>query len=362
MAAKNAVSFGFFLAVSLFLTGCAGIPSHSVRVLPAPVTSFPPTEPALIRLPIVVIFPSGANMVDHVVHLFQNELRPKMSNPTPAPGTPLKFHVEDVWAKIQKPIFLDKGVWLLIHPKTLSLGRVETDPHKIWTIHTALETTANPEVVFGPQPPVADVPMPPLQYFIPGPPTFQATSNTRISYKEINKYLKDPRLHFIGMVVPGTGGQKLTLDAIRFYGSGGKVIVEIKLHYNPLIVNLGTKPAKLTIYLRGTPHYLPKERMFDLPDLDYDLKTSDVMIQVADWLFKSDFRNQLRHVVRLPIGPKMDEMKEKIDVALNRPLGPFIRVKTQVDSFEVLNGLADNEGIEVRLFIHGTAALELTWN
>ena len=97
------------------------------------------------------------------------------------------------------------------------------------------------------------------------------------------------------------------------------MIVEVKLQYNPLIVNLGTKPAKLTVYLGGLPRFLPKKRMFDMPDLDYDLKSSDLMVQVADFLFKSDFKNQLRKVAVLPIGPKVDMIKEKVNKALNRP-------------------------------------------
>jgi hypothetical protein len=229
------------------------------------------------------------------------------------------------------------------------------------TVHTALETTANPEVIFGPKPLMTPIPMPPLRTFIPGPAIFQAVSNVRISYKEANEHFKDPRMKLIGMVLKGTG-QKLTIDHIRMYGSGGQVVVEVKLHYNPLIINLGSKPAKLTVYLKGTPRYLPKEQAFDLPDLDYDIKSSDLMVQMADWLFKSDFKNQLRQIAKLPIGPKMDEMKVKMDLALNRPLGRFIRLSATVTTFKVLDGLADNEGIVARVWIKGTPALDVTWN
>ena len=139
------------------------------------------------------------------------------------------------------------------------------------------------------------------------------------------------------------------------------MIVEVKLSYNPLIVNLGSKPAKLTVYLRGTPRYLPQEQVFEMPDLEYDIKSSDLMVQVADWLFKSDFKNQLRKIARLPIGLKMEVIKGKINKALNRPLGRFTQLHTQVNSFKVLDGFADNEGIEVRLSLEGTATLEVTW-
>ena len=350
-----------FLTLSFFAAGCAGLPPHYVRVLPAPEANFPPTEPALVRLPVVIIFPNGANVVRHITNLFKNGFKPKLVDPAVVPELHLKFHLTDFWSAIQKPIFLDKNVWLLIRPKTLSVGSARSDPRNILTAHAVLETTSNPEVVFGAKPLTTPMPMPRLKPFIPGPGTFQAVSNMRISYKEVNEHFKDPRLKMIGMVLAGTG-QKLTIDGIRMYGSGGKVIVEVKLHYNPLIINLESKPAKLTIYLRGTPRYLPKKRMFDLPDLDYDIKSSDLMLQVADWLFKSDFKKQLRQIARLPVGPKVDQLKGKIDLALNRPLGHFTRLRAEVKSLNVLDGLADNEGILVRVFIEGTATLDVVWN
>jgi hypothetical protein len=349
------------LMLSFLAAGCADT-SHYVKVLPVPPRTFPPTEPALIRLPVEILFPSGAEVVRHVTDFFKNELRPKMDHPIKVPGARLKFSVADLWKKIQEPIYLDKGIWLLIRPQTLSLGSVRTNPKNPFSAHAGLETTANPEVIFGPKPLTTPAPIPKLGPYIPGPATFQAVSNTRISYKEVNQHFKDPRMKLIGMVMPGTGGQKVTLTGLRMYGSGGQVVVEVKIHYEPLIINLGSKPAKLTIYLKGTPHYLPKEQAFDLPDLDYDVKSSDLMVQMADMLFKTDFKNQLRQIARLPIGPKMDELTGKINLALNRPLGRFTKMKANVTSFKVLDGLADNEGIVVRVFIKGTAALDMTWN
>jgi hypothetical protein len=361
IAPKGLNRLFFILVSTFFAAGCAGLPPYYVRVLPAPVRTFPPVEPALVRLPVEIIFPSGGDVVRHVVNLVKNELRPKMTNTTEAPEIHSESHIKDFWSVIQNTIFLDKGAWLLIRPQALSVGWMKGDSQQPTKAHAVLEMTANPEIIFGPKPFTTPATMPPLGKFVRGPDTFQAISNTRISYQEANQFLRDPRMKLIGMVLPGMGDQKVVLQGLRFYGSGGKVIVEVKLRYNPLLINLGGKPAKLTVYLQGTPRYLPKERVFELTDLDYDIKSGDLMVQVADWLFKSDFKNQLRHIARLPIGPKMDLMKAKVDIALNRSLGPFARLSTQVKSFKVIDGFADNEGVVARLFIQGTSALQVIW-
>lgn len=347
----------------LFLAaGCHTVPSYYVPVLPAPVTGFPPVKPSLVRLPVEIIFPKGGDVVQHISNLFKGGLKQLVPDLRDMPGFNLKSRLADLWAKMEMPILLEKDLWLIIRPETLSVGRMRTDLKRRLTTHTVLEMTAKPEIIFGAKPFIIPMPMPKLQPFKPGPGIFQAMTNTRISYKEANRYFQDPRLRLIGMVLPSTGERKLTLEGLRIYGSGGKVIAEVKLHYNPPIINFTGKPAKLTVYLRGTPRYLSKQRMFDFPDLDFDIKSNDLMVQIADWIFKSDFKNEMRRIAKVPIGLKMDMFKEKMNLALNRPMGRFARLSTHVNSFTVLGGFADNAGIEACLSIKGTAILQVIWN
>lgn len=354
---------GLLLVLGPFLAlGCRSIPTNYVGIEPAPARSFPPVKPGLVRLPVNILFPSGGDLFQHIGNLFKGGVKQLVPDLRGIPGFKLRSQLSELWGKMQPPIRLDKDLWLLIRPETLSVGMMRTDLKRVSTLRTVLEMTANPEIIFGPKPSITPMAMPRLQPFQPGPGTFRAMSNVRINYKEINQYFRDPRLKLIGMVLPGTGERKLTLRGIRFYGSGGKVIAEVKLHYNPPIVNFTGKPADLTVYLRGTPRYLPEERVFDLPDLDFDVKSNDLMVQVADWIFKSDFKNELRRIAKLPIGPKMDKLKEKMNLALNRPLNKFTRLSAQVNALKVLDGFADNEGVEVQIAVQGIANMEVIWN
>ena len=349
------------LILLILSAGCASVPSNYVAVLPPPAFSFPPAKPGLVRLPVDIIFPSGGNMVRHFANLIKGGLRQLMPGVKGAPGLNVKSHIQDLWWQMETPIYLDQGLWLMIHPQTLSVGEARTDLKRVSTLHTFLEMTAEPEIIFGPEPLFNLTPSPRLGKFHRGPGIFRAISNVHISYAEANQYFRDPRLKLKGMVLPGTGERKVTLEGIRLYGSGGRVVVEVKLHYHPPLISLG-KPAHLTIYFRGTPHYRPKTQVFDMPDLDYDVKSSDLMVQVADMLFKSEIRDQLRKIAVMPIGGKMEIIRGKINTALNRPLGKFARIQTQVNYFRVLGGYADNEGIEVRAAIQGSADLEVIWN
>jgi hypothetical protein len=85
------------------------------------------------------------------------------------------------------------------------------------------------------------------------------------------------------------------------------------------------------------------------------------MVQIADLVLKSDFRNALRKAAQIPIGKNMEVVKDKINKALNRPLGPYANLHSQVNSFKVLDGFADNDGLVVRLSLEGTATMEVIW-
>jgi hypothetical protein len=154
----------------------------------------------------------------------------------------------------------------------------------------------------------------------------------------------------------------MTLAGIRFYGAAGRVAIEAKLLYDPPVLNLTDHPSEMTVRLWGTPRYLPKRRTFDFPDLDFDVESGNLLVNVVGWINQAHYRNALRRLAVLPIGPKLDWMKGRIVLALNKPFGRFTRLKTQVNTFKVWGGFADDDGIEIRVSIKGTSILQVTWN
>jgi len=347
-----------FSGLTLFIgiSGCATPPSPYARVDPPPIRSFPPIQPGFVDLPVVINFPQGRGVVQDVANLFKGGIKQLAQNII------LKSKLKLLWDKMALPIYLDKGLWLLVHPETVSIGHRKVMVNGASTIQPVLEMFASPELVWGAQPALQPLPMPSLKPFLREPATFEALSNFHMDYDEINRYLADPRMMIKNTVLPGTGNQKLVIERIRLYGSGGKVSVEVKINYNPLIANFSGKPAQMTLYLRGIPHYLPDENIFNLPDLEYDVKSSDLIVRVASWLFNSDFKNQLRRIIKFPAGAKMDILKVKINKALNRSFSPSVRLITHVISFRILDGYADNEGIEMRVSLRGTSILSVDWN
>jgi hypothetical protein len=274
--------------------------------------------------------------------------------------TNVRPKAEKVWSEIQEPIYLEKGIWLLIQPEKAAVKKPHLNPFKPQTLDTAFEITAHPVIVFGAKPDITQRPLPPLIKYEPGPGGFHALGNVRVSYTEANRLIKDLSMGILGHVFKESGDRKLKILTVRFYGSGGKVVAEVKTQYNP-IINFSGKPAQMTVYLVGTPHYLPGKRVFILPDLDFDIKTGDFLVQVAEWIFKSNLRKELRLKAKVPIGPKLDQLKARMDQILNLSLGPNARLSTRVDSLSVLDAYADNEGMVARVELDGIATMNVDW-
>ena len=399
MIRTPAALFAAFFLILSFLGnfGCASDPYARLRVsvLPSAEPALPPVEPTVLRIPMIITLPSPKKLAADVSRSVRKELKtvesalqgtpaptPRGSQPdptavaAPSPDTPRDWFKEllrffsyarpragEVWFQMQQPIYLDKGVWFLFRPQSLSAGKTHLNPGPPARLVTILEMAARPVLVFQEERPSVTVKaLPPLTVYKPGPRGFHAQSNVRVTYDEASRLLTDLRMGIVGYVFPESGGRKLTITRVRFYGSGGKVIAEVGLRYEPFPFNLSNRPARMTVYLRGTPRYLPKKQMLDLPDLDFDIKTGDFLVQAAAWIFDSDLKKELRRKARIPIGPKLNELSGKLQLALNRRLDPHTELSTRIYSLKVTEVFADNEGLVARATVQGDSSVNVDWN
>ncbi len=326
--------------------------------------SFPAPPPAVIRLPVSVSvsIPKLVALPSNLTHWLDGKIREIEKNAEKPEGlmklaTPLSG-LPKLWDAMQEPIYIDKNVWLLIRPETLSTGVAFPDKVNPFTWKVVLEMMSHPILIFGEKPLVDKKLLPPLNVYKSGPTGFHAISNTGISFTEANRILADPKSGLVNYRIRGTGSYRLKIKGVRLYGSGGQVIAQTRIEYYPLI-NFEGKPSRMTIYFRGTPEYDPKRQMFYLKHLDYDVRTGDLLVQVASWIFKSDILDTLRKKAHIPIGSKLEQLRERMNVVLNRPVGEHSRLATQVNSFRMLGAFVDRDGIQAQMSLDGTAQLDL---
>ncbi len=268
---------------------------------------------------------------------------------------------KEMWAKIQEPIRMAQDTWLHIEPQGLSVGDYHLVPDpKNPRLETVFEFDFQPEVVFGDKPKVEVTQMPPLKDYKPGPEGFQIEQNLVISFKEVNKLLVDPKLGILNKALPGGGNHNLKIDNLYIYGSGGQLVVQADVEYQP-VLNLSSQPAKLTIYLLGTPVYDQDQQLINFPDMDFDIKTSDFLVQVAAFVMGSGMKEQLRKEAVINVGKDLDLLKKEMAKVLNRPLGGHARLKTNITSLKMEDAFISDKGIEGRVTLNGDATVDVDW-
>jgi hypothetical protein len=272
-----------------------------------------------------------------------------------------KAKAKEMWEAIQEPIRMAEDIWLQVKPDRVSVGSYRLIPDPLSPrLETVFEIVAQPNVFIGERPHPLKTGLPPLKDYQPGPEGFHIETNLKISFQEVNKLLIDPKTGILNKALPGSGDHHLKITGIRIYGSGGKLVVEAQVEYQP-VLNLSSQPAKLTIYLLGTPTYHEKERVIDFPDMDFDIKTSDFLVQMADFIAGSGMREQLRQQAVIPVGKKLDDLKVQLTQLLNRPLGRFARLRTTVTSLKMEEAFVSDYGLEGRVALDGDAAVDVSW-
>ena len=266
---------------------------------------------------------------------------------------------KEVWDELQEPILIGDGVWLQVLPHHLSIGDTHliADP-KNPRMETVFELYAVPKVIIGGKPDVQKIKLPPLQNYIPGGEGFQITTNLKIKFDQVNKLLMDPKTGVANMALPGGEDYNVHLTSIRIYGSGEKIVVEAGIDYSPLM-NMSKKPAHMLVYLVGTPTYDEKKQIISFPDMDFDVKSSDFLVQVAVSLDAGGIRDELRKHAVIPIGADLDKLRAELNKNLNRKIGPHLALKMDVTQLQMQEAYVSNYGIEGRVTVDGVAAVDL---
>ena len=275
--------------------------------------------------------------------------------------TNIRERIKEIWDKIQEPVEMAKDIWLQVLPDSFSVGSYRIIPDLANPrMETVFELYAQPNVFIGSKPSLTKVELPPLKDLKPGVDGFHIVTNLKIRFDEINRLLVDPKIGIVNKSLPGSEDHDIKLTNVRIYGSGGKIVVEAQVQYAP-ILNFSDKPAQLTVYLLGTPTYHPKTQIIDFPDMDFDIKSSDFLVQMVDFIDGPGMRDQLRKDAVIPVGKQLEALKQQLTKMLNRPLGSHVVLKTTVTSLKMQEAFVSDYGIEGRVVLDGDASVDVIW-
>ncbi len=110
--------------------------------------------------------------------------------------------------------------------------------------------------------------------------------------------------------------KKFILDSCKVYGGGFDKLV-IRINFS------GTNTG--IFYLTGKPVYDTAKRMIEVKDINFDIKSKNILLGSADWLFDKKITREISKYARFELGPYIDSAKISMNKELNRELSKGIR-------------------------------------
>ncbi len=249
---------------------------------------------------------------------------------------------ENWWHLLEQPIRLTDSVWLLIRPSAVRMG--ETVGVKR-TLVTALGFSASPMVTTGPRPTVNLTSLPPLYPAAVGNGLHIMLEGV-IGYDLATDLL---RRHIVGKKFT-RAGQTLEIRDARLFGiGGGKLALELRFK----------GAANGHVYLVGTPRYDVASNELYVPDLDYDIGSTALLVRGLEWVKHDDVRDFITKNARWSVGNVMQTGKEQLEKGLNRDLAQGVHLSAEVKQVEGLSVRARRTAIRLRAQADANARLTI---
>lgn len=255
----------------------------------------------------------------------------------------LRGAVEDVWAFLAEPLQLRDSLWLVIDPAAIRLDQVSSEAH---VLRTAVGITAYPRVVSGAAPRIAARALPPLDRS-EAPAGLTLLSEGRIGWDVLTSILqRELRGNTIDVA-----GRRLEIVDIAVSGlDDGRAAVRLQVR----------GAARGTVYVVGTPTFVPAEEVLIMPDLEFDISTRSLMVAGLAWLAGGQVEEHLRSHLKLSVAGILSDGRDLLARELSRELAPGVRLRTEVERGDVVRLRARPTGLMVDALVTGRSTLELT--
>ena len=247
-----------------------------------------------------------------------------------------------IWSDLQKPIRLSDSLWLLLGPLAVNAGTMQGSKN---SVEAEIGVTAAPRIVTGGRPVFRPVPLPPLGA-LHTDRGFSLLVEGAFDYSVMSAELTS---RLAGQTVRARGGvlevQKVTVQGL------GKGRLALGLDFD------GT--ARGRVWLLGKPSYDAASGLLSVPDLDFDARTENLLLQGLAWLKGDAIREFLRSQAKISAGPVLRQIQELAVKEMNRTLARGVELSATIDSTEPAGILVRSGGLIIRARASGAARLAL---
>jgi len=216
----------------------------------------------------------------------------------------LKPRFQQVWNQLNKVYNIYGLGWLKINPQKIRINNLFALND---SLNIFIGLSAKPSIGFE-KPAEQTSAIPNLGTFS-RQPGFSIFLDAVLNYDSLgnilNQQVKGQEFDF----KKGFIKKKFIIDECKIYGGGfEKLIIKIKFS--------GTNNG--VVYLVGKPVYNKEKRTIEVADIDFDIKSKNVLLGSADWIFNKKIIKEISKNARFELGAYIDTAKLTINKELNK--------------------------------------------
>lgn len=255
----------------------------------------------------------------------------------------IRAAIAPVWASLQKPISIrDSTIWLSMHPREVGVGPVVVRDS---FAHATVTLLAEPRIETGTRPVSDTTRLPDLSRVVAADTLIAALDGT-MSYHAANailqKSLKGRKLRI--------RGRRLIIDNV--------VMTYIGQHRVSMGVQI-SGAAEGRVYFVGTPTYDARADAITVPDLTYDIETSNLLVQGATWLMGDKLRDEMRRAAKFPAASMLQLAVGAANREITRDLANGVKLSGSLGAAHALTARATATGLRAQAIGGGKLALDI---
>jgi hypothetical protein len=176
--------------------------------------------------------------------------------------------------------------------------------------------------------------------------TFKINLLTDIPYTTINRMITE----VMGDSTFVFGTRRIKFETFRVYGTNDKMAVETTV----------SGSIKGTLYLTGVPYFHPEDTTLRIKDLKFDIKTRNLMMSSAKWVFSGKIERMITRSIAIPFKSNISETEKQLSRFFNHyPLGYGFELNGRIARLSVSEIYLSPGSVKANVIFSGNLSLGL---
>lgn len=257
----------------------------------------------------------------------------------------LKPVFQHVWDSLNKVYNLFGLGWLKINPQNLRINNLYALND---SLNIFLGLTARPAISF--EQPAEETSIIPNLGTFSRKQGFNIYLDAVLNYDSLsailNQQLAGKTFDFKKFVIK----KKFIIDSCSIYGAGNENLV-IKVNFS------GTNNG--IVYLLCKAFYNIEKRRIEVADVDFDIKSKNILLGSADWLFDKQITREITKQARFELGAYIDSAKISINQQLNQEWIPGIRSYGTINDISLIGIYPMRQHLVIRSNCNGDMSVKV---